>query len=549
MQRTKQVLVIDDDESVREILLEELARSGYHGIAAADGAKGLEMLAGAAVPPAAVLLDLRMPGLDGFEVLRRYRAKGGEAPVIALSAMDEREHVVRAMRLGASDYLVKPLEPEALREALDRVTQIPEPQIVEVVPEQTLTIISRPTDSGAYNGPKRGAPPDFVSQSPAMTSIWDIVDRAAETDVPVLIRGESGVGKEVIARTVHDRSPRRGKPFIKVNCAAIPTDLLESELFGHERGAFTGATSEKPGKFELAHGGTIFLDEIGEMHPSLQAKLLQILQDEEYYRVGGKRPLRVDARVVVATNRNLEEEIGRGNFREDLYYRLNVVSVHVPALRDRREDIPLLTEHFRKKYGSKYKQETQFGSEIHRKFSEYNFPGNVRELENLVRRLVVLREDRFVLDELAGLQRRAGSMISTPMGQGVAGGLLPPANQNNNQSSPPPQQQRESFPPPQQQAAQVVANVVPFTIGPNDTISLKEIARQAALRAEREAIGAMLARTNWNKRKAAARLLISYKALLYKIKDCGLTDPRLQAIEQPAVNSPLPVPVIVHRGS
>jgi DNA-binding NtrC family response regulator len=519
MQRQKQVLVIDDDESVREILLEELQRSGYHGIAASDGSKGLDMLAGAAVPPAAVLLDLRMPGLDGFEVLRRYRAKGGEAPVIALSAMDEREHVVRAMRLGASDYLVKPLEPEALREALDRVTQAP-----EVVEEATAAAPSSRAPE-APSAPvvqlRRGAPPDFVSQSPAMAGIWDMVDRAADTDVPVLIRGESGVGKEVIARTVHDRSPRRGKPFIKVNCAAIPTELLESELFGHERGAFTGATSEKPGKFELAHGGTIFLDEIGEMHPSLQAKLLQILQDEEYYRVGGKRPLKVDARVVVATNRNLEDEISRGNFREDLYYRLNVVTVHVPALRDRREDIPLLTEHFRKKYGSKYKQPAEFGPEIYRRFGEYAFPGNVRELENLVRRLVVLREERFVLDELAGLQRRAGSMSFTPLASGPAGGLLPPANQ----SYPPPA--RDSAPPPAPQ----VAAILPMPIGANETISLKDIARQAALRAEREAIGAMLARTNWNKRKAAARLQISYKALLYKIKDCGLTDPRLQNIE------------------
>src|SRR5437868_1408528 len=248
MQRTKQVLVIDDDESVREILLEELQRSGYHGIAAVDGVKGLEMLAGAAMPPAAVLLDLRMPGVDGFEVLRRYRAKGGEAPVIALSAMDEREHVVRAMRLGASDYLVKPLEPEALREALDRVTQT-------AAQQEAAEAATAPTPAAkASEGPsapaiqlRRGAPQDFVSQSPAMAGIWDMVDRAAEADVPVLIRGESGVGKEVIARTVHDRSPRRGKAFIKVNCAAIPTELLESELFGHERGAFTGAPSGKPG--------------------------------------------------------------------------------------------------------------------------------------------------------------------------------------------------------------------------------------------------------------------------------------------------------------
>src|SRR5205085_368206 len=223
------------------------------------GRSGLEWLAGAAVPPQAVLLDLRMPGIDGFEVLRRYRAQGGLAPVIALSAMDDKESVVKAMRLGASDYLVKPIEPDELREAIERT--MPEP------------------------------------------------------------------------------GPRRGKPFGKINCAALPSELLESELFGHERGAFTGATSEKPGKFELADKGTIFLDEIGEMHPALQAKLLQVLQDEEYYRVGGKRPLRADARVVVATNRVLEDEIARGNFREDLYYRLNVVSVLVPPLRERKEDI------------------------------------------------------------------------------------------------------------------------------------------------------------------------------------------------------------------
>jgi DNA-binding NtrC family response regulator len=509
------LLRIGDDESVRDILLEELQRSGYAGVGAADGQRGLDLLAGAAVPPAAVLLDLRMPGLDGFEVLRRYRAQGGEVPVIALSAMDEREHVVRAMRLGASDYLVKPLEFEALRDALDRATRLHTPELPD--PAQAG---KQPESQGAPSATaRRGAPPDFVSQSPAMAAIWDMVDRAADTDVPVLIRGESGVGKEVIARTVHDRSPRRSKPFIKVNCAAIPTELLESELFGHERGAFTGATSEKPGKFELAHGGTIFLDEIGEMHPSLQAKLLQILQDEEYYRVGGKKPLRVDARVVVATNRNLEEEIQRGNFREDLYYRLNVVTVHVPALRERREDIPLLIEHFRKKYGSRYKQAAEFGPEIYRRFSEYSFPGNVRELENLVRRLVVLREERFVLDELSGLQRRSASLPSATA-VGPAGGNLPP--------SPPSGPRAPESIAPQSQPV-IAAPQQPQ--GQLETVSLKEIARQAALRAEREAIGAMLARTNWNKRKAAARLQISYKALLYKIKDCGLTDPRLQTIE------------------
>jgi DNA-binding NtrC family response regulator len=522
LQRPNQVLVIDDDEAAREILVELLGRVGYAAFAAPDGRAGLEWLAGAAVPPQAVLLDLRMAGIDGFEVLRRYRSEGGQAPVIALSAMDDKESVVKAMRFGASDYLVKPIEPEELREAIERCSASTRPPVLEEVPavvvQRPEPIVPPPSrDSGPpppvapTAGTRRGPPSDFVSVSPAMMGIWDMVDRVAETDVPVLIRGESGVGKEGIARALHERSPRRGKPFVKINCAALPSELLESELFGHERGAFTGATSEKPGKFELADKGTIFLDEIGEMHPALQAKLLQVLQDEEYYRVGGKRPLRADARVVVATNRVLEEEIARGNFREDLYYRLNVVSVHVPPLRERKEDVPHLIEHFRRKYGSKYKQGAMdFSPDVMRRLLEYDYPGNVRELENLVRRLVVLRDERFVLDELKAAQaRRPVVAMSAP--SGTAGGALPPPNQ------------RLDMPP-----SQPPAPVVPM-LGNAETVSLKEIARQAALRAEREAISAMLARTNWNKRKAAARLQISYKALLYKIKDCGLTDPRITA--------------------
>jgi two-component system, NtrC family, response regulator AtoC len=519
LQRPNQVLVIDDDEAAREILVELLGRVGYHAFAAADGRSGLDHLTSAAMPPQAVLLDLRMPGLDGFEVLRRYRAQGGQAPVIALAAMDDKESVVKAMRLGASDYLVKPIEPEQLREAIERCSTQGkvEPEVPAVVAAraETPAVVVReppPPPPVAVSGPRRGPPADFVSVSSSMLGIWDMVDRVAETDVPVLIRGESGVGKEGIARALHERSPRRGKPFVKINCAALPSELLESELFGHERGAFTGATSEKPGKFELADKGTIFLDEIGEMHPALQAKLLQVLQDEEYYRVGGKRPLRADARVVVATNRVLEDEIARGNFREDLYYRLNVVSVLVPPLRDRKEDVPHLIEHFRKKYGSKYKNGVlEFSPDVLRKLVEYDYPGNVRELENLVRRLVVLRDERFVLDELNAAQaRRPAQSMALPSGS--AGGALPPAA---------PQQPR---PEPPQHPGQVVN-----LIGNAETVSLKEIARQAALRAEREAISAMLARTNWNKRKAAMRLQISYKALLYKIKDCGLTDPRITA--------------------
>ena len=523
LQQPNQVLVIDDDEAAREILVELLGRIGYHAFATGEGKAGLEWLAGAAAPPQAVLLDLRMPILDGFEVLRRYRAEGGTAPVIALSAMDEKEAVVKAMRLGASDYLVKPIEPDELKEAIERcgLTRphpLEEPQAAPIIPavrpvEPPAAIVQARSDAA-----RRGVPTEYVASSPAMLSIWDMVDRVAETDVPVLIRGESGVGKEGIARTVHERSPRRGKPFVKINCAALPSELLESELFGHERGAFTGATSEKPGKFELADKGTIFLDEIGEMHPALQAKLLQVLQDEEYYRVGGKRALRADARVVVATNRVLEDEIARGNFREDLYYRLNVVSILVPPLRERKEDIPGLIEHFRRKYGSKYRGGAmQFSEDVVRRLQDYDYPGNVRELENLVRRLVVLRDERFVLDELtAAISRRPAMQV--PLTSGPAGGALPPANQGVAHAMPVGASAAQSSPPP--------APVVPMGA---ETVSLKEIARQAALRAEREAISAMLARTNWNKRKAAARLQISYKALLYKIKDCGLTDPRITA--------------------
>jgi len=508
LQRPNQVLVIDDDEAAREILVELLGRIGFHAFAAADGATGLAWLSGAAAPPEAVLLDLRMPGLDGFEVLRRYRAEGGTAPVIALSAMDDKESVVNAMRLGASDYLVKPIEPDELKEAIERCVAAPRPASPFQEPQAATIVPSvRPSEPQSL---RKGVPQDFVASSPAMLGIWDMVDRVAETDVPVLIRGESGVGKEGIARTLHERSARQGKPFVKINCAALPSELLESELFGHERGAFTGATSEKPGKFELADHGTIFLDEIGEMHPALQAKLLQVLQDEEYYRVGGKRALKADARVVVATNRVLEDEIARGNFREDLYYRLNVVSVLVPPLRERKEDIPGLIEHFRRKYGSKYRGGAmQFSDDVVRRLVEYDYPGNVRELENLVRRLVVLRDEKYVIDELAAaLSRRPAAPV--PTASGGAAGMLPPANQG---------------------AVAAPISIAPAPVVPvgAETVSLKEIARQAALRAEREAISAMLARTNWNKRKAAARLQISYKALLYKIKDCGLTDPRITA--------------------
>jgi two-component system response regulator AtoC len=323
-----------------------------------------------------------------------------------------------------------------------------------------------------------------------MDRVRELVERIADTDVPVLLVGESGVGKDVIARRIHARSRRAGRAFVKINCAALPGELLESELFGHEKGAFTGAHAEKPGKFELAHQGTIFLDEIGEMDPRLQAKLLQVLQDEEFYRVGGKRPVRVDARVLTATNRVLEEAIRQGTFREDLFYRLDVVTVRVPPLRERREEIAPLVRHFVEKYRRRYGGGLEeLPPEVLERFLAYDWPGNVRELENLVRRLVVLRDPAMVLGELGARAAGQPAVANTVRAPGAAAAPLV--------EDPP----------------------------------LKEVARRAARLAEREAILRALKRTGWNKRKAAKRLQISYKALLYKIRDCGIVDPRDAAVE------------------
>src|SRR5262249_2711608 len=290
--------------------------------------------------------------------------------------------IVRAMRLGAADYVTKPFNADELKEILDRVTSADRPVRTE---PSTETLPGQP----AAQAQSRGA--RALGDSPSMQRISELIDRIADSDVPVLITGESGVGKDVVAREIHARSARTNKVFVKINCAALPSELLESELFGHEKGSFTGANRTKPGQFELADGGSIFLDEIGEMPPPLQAKLLQALQDGEFYRVGGQRKIRVDVRVLVATNRNLEKAIQDGTFREDLYYRLNVVHLHIPPLRERPQDIPRLLDHFVEKYGRRYGWSARdLSPDVVGRFLTYDWPGNIRELENLVRRLMVL---------------------------------------------------------------------------------------------------------------------------------------------------------------
>jgi two-component system response regulator AtoC len=335
----------------------------------------------------------------------------------------------------------------------------------------------------------------MLGHSPRMRAVRQSIEQVADTDATVLILGESGVGKEVVAKALHAASPRGTRPFVKVNVAALPSELLESELFGHEKGAFTGAYRRKLGKFELAHGGTICLDEIGDMPIALQAKLLQILQDHEFTRVGGSSVLRVDVRVIAATNRNLESAVRSGQFREDLYYRLKVVTIQVPPLRERKEEIPILARMFVRRFNEENHRQVTLGEDSVRLLGEYSWPGNIRELENMMKRVVVLESEELLREELHGL-------MSDPEPELEA----PPA--------------RRPAPAP----------VTAETVAP---VTLRELARKAALDAQRMAIRDVLERVHWNRAEAARVLNISYKALLYKIDQCGLGRKRPRRVPTP----------------
>jgi two-component system, NtrC family, response regulator AtoC len=364
--------------------------------------------------------------------------------------------------------------------------------------------LTRDAGAESSNGGRRHARQgrvvgELLGTSDKMREVHDLIGRVADTDVTVLIRGESGTGKELVARAIHASSPRKQRTFVKVNCAALPSELLESELFGFERGAFTGAIQQKPGKFEFAHEGTMFLDEISEMHPPLQSKLLQVLQDGEFARLGGREDVHVDVRIVAATNRDLETAVGDGQFREDLFFRLNVVCITLPPLRQRRDEIPLLTERFLRQYAEHYnKPPIALASDTMRLFCAYEWPGNVRELENLLKRAVILGSDQSIRRELA--EAIAGRLpVSGPI----------PALQSRAEVEPAP------HPPPMPVPEAVAPPAAP--IG-----SLKDIARNAAREAERELIYRTLQQTRWNRREAAEILGVSYKALLYKIKEAEL---------------------------
>jgi two-component system response regulator AtoC len=327
--------------------------------------------------------------------------------------------------------------------------------------------------------------------SAKMHPVRELITKVASTNTTVLLRGESGVGKEIVARAIHKASPRATRQFLKVNCAALPGELLESELFGHEKGAFTGAYRQKPGKFEAADGGTLLLDEIGEMPLRLQAKLLHVLQDGEFSRVGGEKVIGTDVRLIASTNRDLEVAMRAHQFREDLYYRLNVIEIRIPPLRERREEVPLLIEHFRRRFNAQYVRNVEIPPDTLRLLVEYHWPGNIRELENAVKRMVVLGSARPVHQEILGSLHR-DSRATAPLAPSASGG------------------------------------------NPEVLIGLKDIARHAAREAERVAIKEVLDRVHWNRAKAARLLRISYKALLYKIVQCGLITPEEKAEREAA---------------
>ena len=369
------IVVVDDDRAQRSLFESFLQRHGCHVVTAESGEQALQLLT--SVQPALLISDVRMPGMSGLEMLALVRKQLPHLPILLITAHADIRDAVGAIQHGAIDYLEKPIDLDDLLNHVQRVLPLPQAR-------------------GLYEPSVPPLPPGVVAESPGMKMVFNDCFLVASTDTRVLITGESGVGKEVVAQTIHHWSPRRAANFVQLNCAAIPEQLLESELFGHEKGAFTGATASRVGRFEAADGGTIFLDEIGEMPPLLQAKLLHILQNSTFTRVGSNVVHKSTARVLAATNRNLEKEVEAGRFREDLYYRLNVLEIYVPPLRERREDILPLCQSFAAHFSS---GRPRFSPQALECLQRYNWPGNVRELRNALERAVLLSRGNVILPE------------------------------------------------------------------------------------------------------------------------------------------------------
>jgi DNA-binding NtrC family response regulator len=467
------ILVVDDEQSMLTYTKTLLETSNYSVDTANSGEEALRKVK--TRPPDLMLVDMQMPRMNGLETIQACRQLIPEQRIVMVSCVTETQNVVKAMRLGALDYMTKPIYKAELDAVVTRCLSMGKG------PDSDVPVLhfTATTDQEHIDD----LPEDyfFLAVSPAMKQLRAQASIIAKVDVPVLLLGESGVGKEILARLIHKLSPRAQKPFVKVNCAALPAELLESELFGYEAGAFTGAAKSKPGIFELANNGTILLDELGEMSPLLQAKLLHVLQDGQFSRLGGRQTLKVDVRILAATNIDIEKAISQKTFREDLYYRLNAFTMNIPPLRERREEIPSLLKHLMERFAGTYSQKPlEYSHGLVTACLKYHWPGNLRELGNFVKRFLVLQDERLAITELEERTRPITlikSMVSNSLSFPMNGGL-------------------------------------------------KSLVRSSKDQTELKAIEEALAATNWNRKMAARRLNISYKALLNKVKQYRLTPPQ-----------------------
>ena len=462
----KQVLIVDDEPNLRKILSAQLTRDGYDVLTAEDGEQGLAQLKEHHID--LVITDLKMPKVDGMALLKRALVDEPDLPIILITAHGTIDTAVEALKAGAFDFVTKPFDKDEVRQIVSKALKTRELRGADATP--------------ASGG--QGARFGIIGHSAGILELYAILERVADTPTTALITGESGTGKELVARALHEHSSRKDKPFIKVNCAAIPKELIESELFGYERGAFTGAVTSKPGRFELANGGTLFLDEIGEIPIEMQVKLLRALQESEFERVGGIKTIRIDVRLVAATNRDLKKLIAAGSFREDLFYRLNVVPVRLPALRERTGDIPLLVEHFLGKFNDRLRKKVEgVEPEALEILVQYPWPGNIRELENVIERAVLFCDtQRLTAGNLPNEIRGINAMTSSPLPEADLSAAL--AGEGG----------------------------------------LKEHVKVAMSRLEREIVSRALMQTGGNVTHAARLLKISRKGLQLKMKELGLRE-------------------------
>jgi len=471
------ILVADDERNLRRVLSAILERGGYEVVEAADGAEALDLL-GAEID--VVITDLKMPRTDGMTVLREVTRREPGIPVIMITAFGSVDNAVQSVKAGAFDYIEKPFDQEQIQQIVAKAVK------QSAANRRALRAIADEDETGGRFG--------LVGLSDEMQRIYEVIEQVADTPSTVLITGESGTGKELVARALHEHSSRKNGPFIKINCAAIPKTLMESELFGYEKGAFTGATNSKPGRFELADSGTLFLDEIGEIPVEMQVKLLRAIQESEFERVGGIKTIKVDVRLITATNRDLEHEVREGNFREDLYYRLNVVPLRIPPLRERSADIPRLVRHIIEKFNLRLKKAVEgISDEALAVLQCHSWPGNIRELENVLERTIL-----FCKTSSIDIGDLPAEFVQPPAGDGAPG-----ADDSRPTAAP--------------------SAVVDSMSGGTPT-SLKEIVRAETTRVERELITRALDETGGNVTQAAKLLKISRKSLQMKMKEFGLRD-------------------------